>query len=90
MARICRRLDGIPLAIELAAARVKVLTPEQIAGRLGDAFRLLTGAHRLSPRSAWHIAVRVHQCGGFTVEWQGTHGNDRIVVQCISLPATEF
>jgi non-specific serine/threonine protein kinase len=40
---ICRRLDGIPLAIELAAARVKVLTVEQIAARLDDRFRLLTG-----------------------------------------------
>jgi non-specific serine/threonine protein kinase len=41
--QICRRLDGIPLAIELAAARVKVLTVEQIAARLADRFRLLTG-----------------------------------------------
>ena len=43
---ICRRLDGIPLAIELAAARVNVLTPRQIAGRLDDQFRLLTGGSR--------------------------------------------
>jgi len=46
IARICRRLDGIPLAIELAAARVGVLTPEQIETRLDDRFRLLTGGSR--------------------------------------------
>jgi predicted ATPase/class 3 adenylate cyclase/Tfp pilus assembly protein PilF len=43
---ICRRLDGIPLAIELAAARVRALTPQQIAERLDDRFRLLTGGSR--------------------------------------------
>ncbi|KAB2339156.1 AfsR/SARP family transcriptional regulator [Actinomadura rudentiformis] len=43
---ICRELDGIPLAIELAAARLRSLTPTQIAGRLGDRFRLLTGGSR--------------------------------------------
>jgi predicted ATPase/DNA-binding winged helix-turn-helix (wHTH) protein len=43
---ICRRLDGIPLAIELAAARAVVLSPEQIAARLHDRFRLLTGGAR--------------------------------------------
>ena len=51
VAQICRRLDGIPLAIELASARVKVLTPMQIAARLDDAFKLLTGGQRtLLPR----------------------------------------
>lgn len=43
---ICRRLDGIPLAIELAAARVRVLAPQQIADGLADRFRLLTGGSR--------------------------------------------
>jgi predicted ATPase/class 3 adenylate cyclase len=46
VAQICHRLDGIPLAIELAAARVKVLSLEQIAERLDDRFRLLTGGSR--------------------------------------------
>jgi predicted ATPase/class 3 adenylate cyclase len=46
VAQICARLDGIPLAIELAAARVKALSPEQIATRLDDRFRLLTGGSR--------------------------------------------
>ncbi len=44
--QICQRLDGIPLAIELAAARVKLFTPEQIAQRLDDRFKLLTGGSR--------------------------------------------
>ena len=43
---ICRRLDGIPLAVELAAARVRALTVQQIADRLDDRFRLLTGGSR--------------------------------------------
>jgi predicted ATPase/DNA-binding SARP family transcriptional activator len=48
--QICRRLDGIPLAIELAAARVKVLTLDDIAARLDDAFRLLASGARTEPR----------------------------------------
>ena len=46
LAKICQQLDGIPLALELAAVRVKMLTIEQIASRLDDRFRLLTGASR--------------------------------------------
>ncbi|MGA9944267.1 MAG: adenylate/guanylate cyclase domain-containing protein, partial [Candidatus Cybelea sp.] len=46
VAEICRRLDGIPLAIELAAARVKVLSPQQLAQKLDERFRLLTGGDR--------------------------------------------
>ncbi len=44
--QICRRLDGLPLAIELAAARVKTLTVQQIAARLDDRFRLLSEGSR--------------------------------------------
>ncbi len=46
VAEVCRRLDGIPLAIELAAARVRVLSVESIAARLSDSFQLLTGGER--------------------------------------------
>jgi predicted ATPase/DNA-binding SARP family transcriptional activator len=44
--QVCRRLEGLPLAIELAAARVRVLSVEQIAARLDESFRLLTGGSR--------------------------------------------
>lgn len=46
VARVCRMLDGMPLAIELAAARVRVLSVEQISSRLQDSFALLTGGSR--------------------------------------------
>ena len=49
VAAICRALDGVPLAIELAAARVSVLSAEQIAGRLGDRFALLASGGRAAP-----------------------------------------
>lgn len=61
VARICRRLDGIPLALELAAARLQVLSPAQVADRLEDRFRLLTGRER--------IAVPHHQTLRATVDW---------------------
>ncbi|MEU6894962.1 BTAD domain-containing putative transcriptional regulator [Streptomyces sp. NPDC046557] len=55
---ICARLDGLPLAIELAAARLRLLTPRQIADRLDDRFRLLTGGSRtLLPRQQTLRAV---------------------------------
>jgi predicted ATPase/class 3 adenylate cyclase len=48
VAQICRRLDGIPLAIELAAARLRAFSIDQVAARLEDRFRLLTGGSRTS------------------------------------------
>ena len=61
VAQLCRRLDGIPLAIELAAARVRTLPVEQIASRLDDRFRLLTGGSR--------TAVARHQTLRATIDW---------------------
>ncbi|MET8509570.1 BTAD domain-containing putative transcriptional regulator [Streptomyces sp. NPDC004787] len=55
---ICRRLDGLPLAIELAAARLRLLTPRQIADRLDDRFQLLTsGSRTVLPRQQTLRAV---------------------------------
>ena len=61
VAEICRRLDGIPLAIELAAARVAAMTPADISGLLDERFRLLTGGRRSE--------VERHQTLRATVEW---------------------
>jgi predicted ATPase/DNA-binding SARP family transcriptional activator len=58
---ICRRLDGMPLAIELAAARLRTMTAAQIAGRLDDRFRLLTGGSR--------TALPRHQTLRAVVDW---------------------
>ncbi|MFC8429855.1 BTAD domain-containing putative transcriptional regulator [Streptomyces sp. NPDC057253] len=58
VAEICRRLDGLPLGIELAAARLRMLTPRQIADRLDDRFRLLTsGSRTVLPRQQTLRAV---------------------------------
>jgi predicted ATPase/class 3 adenylate cyclase/DNA-binding CsgD family transcriptional regulator len=58
---ICRRLDGLPLAIELAAARVRALSPAELLDSLHDAFRLLTGGAR--------TAVRRQQTLRASVDW---------------------
>ncbi|HEY2954655.1 MAG TPA: protein kinase [Candidatus Eisenbacteria bacterium] len=65
VAEICRRLDGIPLAIELAAARVRVLAVEEIHARLDDRFRLLTGGSR--------TALPRHQTLRATLQWSYDH-----------------
>src|SRR5215216_388290 len=61
VAQICRRLDGIALAIELAAARLTTLSVDDIAARLDQRFRLLTGGHR--------TAVRRQQTLEATIDW---------------------
>jgi predicted ATPase/DNA-binding CsgD family transcriptional regulator len=61
VASICRKLDGVPLAIELASARVNVLTVEQIAARLDDRFRLLTAAS--------HVTYSQHDTLRAALDW---------------------
>jgi predicted ATPase/DNA-binding CsgD family transcriptional regulator len=61
LAQVCSRLDGIPLAIELAAARVRVLSVEQIASRLDDSLRLLAGGYR--------TGLARHQTLKATLDW---------------------
>jgi predicted ATPase/transcriptional regulator with XRE-family HTH domain len=71
VSEICRRLDGIPLAIELAAARVKVLAPRQIARRLDQRFHLLTGGDsRALPRHQTMTALIDWSYGLLTVREQ--------------------
>jgi non-specific serine/threonine protein kinase len=60
IARICRQLDGMPLAIELAAARISLLSLSQIEARLKDRFQLLSGGQTTLPR---------HQTLRATIEW---------------------
>lgn len=81
---ICRRLDGIPLAIELAAARVRVLSPEQIADRLDERFRLLSSTGRdIPPR---------HQTLRAAMDWSHDllSETERAVVRRISVFAGDF
>ena len=61
LAEVCRRLDGLPLALELAAVRTRVLSPEQILTRLSDRFALLTGGSR--------VALPRHQTLQTTIDW---------------------
>ncbi len=61
VAEICRRLDGIPLAVELAAARVTIMSPSDIASRLDQRFQLLTGGRR--------TAAGRHQTLRAAIEW---------------------
>jgi non-specific serine/threonine protein kinase len=61
IADICRQLDGVPLAIELAATRLKLLGAEELAARLEDRFRLLVGGSRTAPSR--------HQTLRATLDW---------------------
>ncbi|MFI5521433.1 AfsR/SARP family transcriptional regulator [Streptomyces platensis] len=78
-AEICRRLDGLPLAIELAAARLRLLSPRQLADRLDDRFRLLTsGSRTLLPRQQTLRAV-------VDWSWELTDEPERAVLRRLSV-----
>ncbi|MGZ4138859.1 MAG: ATP-binding protein [Actinomycetota bacterium] len=81
---ICRRLDGIPLAIELAAARIRTLSPEQIDRRLDDRFRLLTGTSR--------TPIPRHQTLWAAVDWsyQLLDEQERALFRALSVFAGSF
>jgi non-specific serine/threonine protein kinase len=69
VARLCQELDGIPLAIELAAVRLRVLSAEQILERLADRYRLLTGGSR--------TALERHQTLRAAIDWSYDHCSSR-------------
>jgi predicted ATPase/DNA-binding winged helix-turn-helix (wHTH) protein len=84
IAAICRHLDGIPLAIELAAARTNALGVEELASRLDDRFRLLTGGRR--------SALPRHQTLRATLDWsyELLPEPERVVLRRLSIFAGEF
>jgi hypothetical protein len=79
MARVCRALDGMPLAIELAAARLRTMSVDQLASRLDDRFRLLTSGSR--------TALPRHQTLRAVVDWSWTLLSDaeRMVLRRLSV-----
>ena len=84
VAQICRRMDGLPLAIELAAARVRSLPPEELASRLDDSFRVL--------RSGSRTAVPRHRTLREAIDWSyrllGDH--ERALLQRLAIFAGDF
>jgi non-specific serine/threonine protein kinase len=72
IAAICRRLDGLPLAIELAAARMEVLSPEQLAARLDDRFRVIAGRRRVAPPRMQSLRASVDLSYGLLQEAERT------------------
>jgi len=79
IAQVCQHLDGIPLALELAAARVKLLSVEEIAVRLDDRFHLLTGGSR--------TALPRHQTLKALIEWSHDllSENERMLLRRLSI-----
>ncbi|WP_017592109.1 AfsR/SARP family transcriptional regulator [Nocardiopsis potens] len=79
VARICRRLDGIPLALELAATRVRAMAPSEIADRLDDRFRLLTSGSRAAPERQRTLRAAIDW------SWDLLTGPERAVLRRLSV-----
>lgn len=84
VAQICRRLDGLPLAIELAAARVRALPPHELAARLDDTFRVLTAGSR--------TAVPRHRTLREAIDWSYNllAEREKLLLQRLSMFAGDF
>jgi predicted ATPase/class 3 adenylate cyclase len=84
VAQVCRRLDGVALAIELAAARVAMLTPAELARRLDQRFRLLTGGQR--------GAIERHQTLRAAIDWSYDllSGTEQVLLARLSVFAGGF
>jgi predicted ATPase/DNA-binding SARP family transcriptional activator len=82
--QICRRLDGLPLALELAAARIRTLPPHELANRLDDAFRVLSAGPR--------TAVPRHRTLRAAIEWSYAllSERERVLLQRLSIFAGDF
>src|SRR5262249_44543551 len=90
VAEICARLDGLPLAIELAAARVRTLNPRAMLQRLGSRFQLLTGGARDLPARQQTLRAAVEWSHGLlTVEEQKLFRRLAVFVNGSTLEAVE-
>src|SRR5579859_1013707 len=79
VAQICQRLDGIPLALEMAAARINILSSDQLARRLQDVFQVLTGGSR--------TALPRQQTLRATIDWSYNllSEPERVLLQCLAV-----
>jgi serine/threonine-protein kinase PknK len=91
VSRLCARLDGLPLAIELAAARLRAMSPEQLLERLGDRYTLLTRGSRRAPSRqrtlGWSIAWSYDLC---TPAEQQLWGRLSVFAGSFELEAAEY
>jgi predicted ATPase/DNA-binding SARP family transcriptional activator len=82
VASICRRLDGIPLALELAATRVRALGVDQVAARLDDRFRLLSSGYRSAPARQQTLRATIDW------SWDLLTEPDRALLGCLAVHET--